>query len=117
MLSVDAATPLAACTLLTTFLPSTGKESKRRPMPSTFDYCPKECLMPLWLRSGFLISALLIATVAHAEGTFRAGTAEVDITPAKPMPMWGYGARHALLSVGTRDPLFAKVVVLEAGKT
>lgn len=50
-----------------------------------------------------------------AEGKFRAGFAQVDVTPSKPMPMWGYGARHALFNKGTRDPLFAKAVVIEAG--
>jgi hypothetical protein len=29
--------------------------------------------------------------------------------------MWGYGARHAMLSQGTADPLMAKAVVIEAG--
>jgi hypothetical protein len=29
--------------------------------------------------------------------------------------MWGYGARHSLLSKGARDPLYAKAVVIEAG--
>lgn len=31
------------------------------------------------------------------------------------MPMWGYGARHAMLSDGVLDPLYAKALVLEAG--
>jgi Neutral/alkaline non-lysosomal ceramidase, N-terminal len=29
--------------------------------------------------------------------------------------MWGYGARHAALSTGTSDPLYASAVVLQAG--
>jgi neutral ceramidase len=32
------------------------------------------------------------------------------------MPMWGYGERHAALSTGVRDPLYAKAVVIVAGK-
>ena len=32
------------------------------------------------------------------------------------MPMWGYGERHAALSTGVRDPLYAKTVVIVAGK-
>jgi hypothetical protein len=30
--------------------------------------------------------------------------------------MWGYGERHAALSTGVRDPLYAKAVVIVAGK-
>jgi hypothetical protein len=47
---------------------------------------------------------------------FQVGFAKQDITPAKPMPMWGYGERHAALSTGVRDPLYAKAVVIVAGK-
>ncbi|MCG3196273.1 MAG: neutral/alkaline non-lysosomal ceramidase N-terminal domain-containing protein [Candidatus Omnitrophica bacterium] len=47
-------------------------------------------------------------------GDFKAGFARRDITPTKPTPMWGYGARHDALSVGVMDPLFAKAVVVEA---
>ena len=46
---------------------------------------------------------------------FRAGAADADITPPVGMPMWGYGARHAMLSVGTLDPLMAKAIVIAAG--
>lgn len=48
---------------------------------------------------------------------FRAGTAKRDITPTKPIPMWGYGDRHDALSTGTLDPLHAKALVLETGDT
>jgi len=46
---------------------------------------------------------------------FKAGTAKRDITPQKPTPMWGYGARHDALSQGVRDPLFAKCIIFETG--
>ncbi|NIA14388.1 MAG: hypothetical protein GWP08_09915 [Nitrospiraceae bacterium] len=49
-------------------------------------------------------------------GEFRVGFAKQDITPTKPMPMWGYGARHDAMSEGVRDPLFAKAVVIDAGE-
>lgn len=45
----------------------------------------------------------------------KAGFAKTDITPTKPTPMWGYGARHAALSTGVRDKLWAKAVVLDIG--
>jgi hypothetical protein len=46
---------------------------------------------------------------------FKAGFAKRDITPERPMPMWGYGDRHAALSQGVSDRLLAKSVVVEAG--
>ncbi len=50
-----------------------------------------------------------------AEPIFKAGAAKRDITPQEPVPMWGYGQRHAELSNGTLDPLQASVVVIQAG--
>jgi hypothetical protein len=55
-------------------------------------------------------------TSAQAQRTFRAGAAKVDVTPREPVPMWGYGDRHAKLSEGTIDPLLATAVVIQAGK-
>ncbi|MCX5770820.1 MAG: hypothetical protein NTZ09_11185 [Candidatus Hydrogenedentes bacterium] len=60
-----------------------------------------------------LFTLILFAAVSYAE--FKAGFAKVDITPQKPCPMWGYGARHDMLSVGTLDPLYAKALVIQAG--
>ena len=50
-----------------------------------------------------------------AEPIFMAGAGRRDITPQEPVPMWGYGDRHAQLSNGTLDPLYASVVVIQAG--
>lgn len=61
-----------------------------------------------------LVTILLFSSAAEARH-FRAGFAKQDITPAKATPMWGYGARHAALSVGIRDPLYAKAVVIDVG--
>ena len=47
---------------------------------------------------------------------FKVGVAQRDITPGKPVPMWGYGARHDRLSGGVLDPLRAKALVIEAGQ-
>ncbi len=58
---------------------------------------------------------LLAADGFAAEAIFKAGAAKRDITPQEPVPMWGYGARHDQLSAGTLDPLYAAVVVIQAG--
>lgn len=61
--------------------------------------------------------ALVVAvSAADAEAAkFDVGFAKRDITPPVGVPMWGYGARHDMLSDGTLDPLFAKAVVIHAG--
>lgn len=46
---------------------------------------------------------------------FRVGVATRDVTPQGATPMWGYAARHDLLSQGTLDPLLAKAIVITAG--
>lgn len=58
---------------------------------------------------------LFLSLPSAGAQTFRAGFAKQDITPAKPTPMWGYGARHAALSTGVRDPLYAKALVIDVG--
>ncbi|MEX0978239.1 MAG: neutral/alkaline non-lysosomal ceramidase N-terminal domain-containing protein [Pirellulales bacterium] len=58
---------------------------------------------------------LLAAGAAAAEPNFKVGFAQRDITPTAPIPMWGYGARHDLLSQGVLEPLMAKAIVIEAG--
>jgi hypothetical protein len=47
---------------------------------------------------------------------FKAGTAKADITPPPGIAMWGYGDRKGP-SQGTRDPLWARVLVLDDGTT
>ncbi|MDG3005154.1 neutral/alkaline non-lysosomal ceramidase N-terminal domain-containing protein [Paludisphaera mucosa] len=68
---------------------------------------------------GILLVALvpMLGRAAEPAATFRAGVAACDVTPDAPTPMWGYGARHDMLSKGVRDRLLAKVVVIEAGGT
>jgi neutral ceramidase len=44
-----------------------------------------------------------------------AGTSKREITPKEPLPMWGYASYHTNLSEGVLDPLFANVLVLQAG--
>lgn len=68
-----------------------------------------------WL---LLFLFLICGNAQHADAkVFRAGFGQQNVTPARPMPMWGYGARHDALSSGVRDPLFAKAVVIEAGSS
>lgn len=52
---------------------------------------------------------------AAVPAVFQVGVAERDVTPTEPTPMWGYAERHAALSQGTADPLWAKAVVLTVG--
>ncbi|MBI2422647.1 MAG: hypothetical protein HYV27_07440 [Candidatus Hydrogenedentes bacterium] len=64
---------------------------------------------------GAALAAALLFPAAWASAEFKVGFAKVDVTPQAPVPMWGYGARHDLLSQGTRDPLYAKALVIESG--
>jgi hypothetical protein len=64
--------------------------------------------------SAFLLLSLL-GPAAAAAGELKAGTARVEITPSSLMPMYGYANRKCGPANGTHDPLFAKVLVLEAG--
>src|SRR5688500_16722376 len=52
---------------------------------------------------------------AAKQAIFKVGVSRRDITPREPVPMWGYGDRHDMLSQGTLDPLYAAAVVLQAG--
>ncbi len=70
---------------------------------------------------GSLTLALLDSQTGQAEKpsaphAFRVGYASQDISPQAPMPLWGYGARHDMLSEGTLHPLFAKAIVIAAGE-
>ncbi|QDU44162.1 Neutral ceramidase precursor [Symmachiella dynata] len=51
---------------------------------------------------------------ADDDKPLRVGFGKQDITPQAPTPMWGYGARHALLSQGTLTPLYAKAIVVQS---
>lgn len=48
--------------------------------------------------------------------SWRAGTSKVDITPPVGVPLWGYAVRRDKPATGVRESLFARVVVLQAGK-
>ena len=66
------------------------------------------------MRAAVLVFAILLTHTAVATAELKAGVARVEITPAGSMPMYGYSNRKCGPSNGTHDPLFAKVLVLEA---
>lgn len=74
--------------------------------------------MLVLVRRTYLVLLLFLTWIALSASAaqFKVGFAQSDITPTKPMPMWGYGARHNVLSEGVRDPLFAKAVVIDVGE-
>jgi neutral ceramidase len=64
---------------------------------------------------GLFAMAATADDAADAKTRFAVGVANRDLTPQAPVPMWGYGARHAALSQGSLDPLMAKAIVIHAG--
>jgi hypothetical protein len=68
-----------------------------------------------WTGIMALFTTLSASAIAAEPNAFRAGSAEQEITPPAGLPMWGYGARHDMLSEGALDPLMAKAVVIAAG--
>jgi neutral ceramidase len=70
------------------------------------------------IRRFWVFAACFVCAAAQAQSVsnaFNVGAARREITPKEPMPMWGYGARHDLLSTGTIDPLYAAALVIQAG--
>ena len=69
------------------------------------------------LLAGCVLAVAVSWTAAMRAGAteLTAGAATIDITPTEPVPMWGYGSRHAAPSTGTADPLLAKAVVIAVG--
>jgi hypothetical protein len=66
------------------------------------------------ISTGVCAEPAAVQTAGDASG-FQVGFASRDVTPQKPAPMWGYGARHDRLSEGILDPLYAKAIVIQAG--
>lgn len=69
------------------------------------------------MRRASCLGVLLLLVLALRVGAepLRAGTARTDITPPLGSALWGYAVRRDLPSVGVRDPLHARAVVLEVG--
>jgi len=64
----------------------------------------------------FFAFLLLVLVCFSGQAEFRVGFSERDVTPTKPIPMWGYGARHALPGEGVKLALKVKTVVIDTGK-
>jgi neutral ceramidase len=64
-----------------------------------------------WIATFALMTAFLGVPLRAAP--LRAGAAKVDITPPPGVKMWGY-ARRAGPAAGTLDPLYGRVLALEA---
>jgi len=58
--------------------------------------------------------ATLFAAPAAFAAEFRAASAKADITPADSRDLWGYTNRKGP-SIGTLDPLYAKILLLDDG--
>ncbi|HUX10689.1 MAG TPA: hypothetical protein VMW51_08590, partial [Terriglobia bacterium] len=66
--------------------------------------------------SAFLMLLLLLLPCLRGNAAvLKAGVARVDITPPAGVQMWGYFNRLKGAE-GTIDPLYARVLVLEAGE-
>jgi len=60
-------------------------------------------------------TGFLPLSAAQAADELQAGVARVDITPPTGFAMWGYAARKDTPSLGVRDPLRARALVLATG--
>src|SRR5438477_991640 len=63
---------------------------------------------------GRAISLALLAAVTLYGAAFRASAVKVDITPATPRWLLGYGPRK---STGVHDPIYHRVIALDDGRT
>jgi neutral ceramidase len=66
------------------------------------------------MRLVLAFAALLLGAAPSFAGVMRAGVAKADITPPPGELLWGFRSRHKP-ATGTIDPLYARVLVLEAG--
>jgi hypothetical protein len=64
--------------------------------------------------AALILCALSLASPVRGAG-LKAGVARVDITPPPGLPMYGYADRIRP-AIGTLDPLYARVLVLEASE-
>ncbi len=74
------------------------------------------CFLRSRLPGAFSLCILLASFTASAQAVLRAAVAKVDITPKTHEVMWGFEDR-VTPATSTLDPLYARVLVLEAGTT
>ena len=73
--------------------------------------------MPQWIVLSLLTVSLALVCLAPVQSApLKAGVARVEITPQVGLPMYGYRSRKDT-SQGVLDPLYARVLALEAGET
>ncbi len=63
----------------------------------------------------FLLAFSLPLGWALEPSPLRVGLAKVDLTPAFPCPLAGYGKRWGAKARGVHDPLYARALILEGG--
>jgi neutral ceramidase len=83
-----------------------------------YQSAPRRGLQGLTLSTVLVLAVLCLgASTAHAATQFKAAVAKVDITPPAGLPMYGFFDRlqQNRVATGTLDPLYARVLVLEAG--
>ena len=61
-----------------------------------------------------VLASLVLSGFATFAAEFRAATAKTEITPSDLVMMWGYSDRSGP-AVGTHDPLYAKILLLDDG--
>ena len=68
------------------------------------------------MKSGLILLALGLSLAAPLDAAaLKAGASKVEITPPTGLPMYGFASRKGG-ATGVRDPLYARVLVLEAGE-
>jgi len=68
-------------------------------------------------RTTAVAAAILSLLSGPAAAQLRAGAARADVTPPIGGPLYGYGARGDAVSTGVHDPLYARALVLDDGRT
>ena len=69
------------------------------------------------MRKFLPLICLLAFFLAFSLRGFQAGASRVSITPEKPVPLAGYGARLGKPSRGILDPVYVRALVLDDGKS
>lgn len=88
------------------------------PGPCNYEFATRRGVESLTLATLIVLASLFLgASSAHAAIQFKAAVVKVDITPRPGLPMYGFFDRlqQNRVATGTLDPLYARVLVLEAG--